>query len=614
MYLFCLSSLHDTPHQHALRQHLAPSLAERCIDYGDLSSIGAGSVTQAALQEHCARADWVLFLLSAAALNDQALLGLARAARQRQALVPILVSDAYLPDEWRALQILPPEAHRTGAALSDSTWVTIVRSIVDMLPDAAVARYRTTFHRPPTFFHPLRAHSRLELRNPTLGEILDDQAVLGLDAPLWLCGAPGAGKSAWSAWLFQQCLRRADCLPFLLHLDHAQPAGGPAATNESLEEWLDRQNCYFDPRCAGLASRAFREPGRYPRLLLIFDAWDQRHFLRQDLTEQIASLQGRCPRALVIMTSRPGWPPPEDWTQRFLQPLSDADIFSFIQARSPTLNPAELLRSHGGAARRLLRNPRHLSWLVDAHGAPLRGRCALYHRSVDRLLSAPARDAAEWTPDNPHQCRECLAELAYGVQMQAHPPHPGTGSTVLVSRTQWRDLLPQLSPQAKEGFLHWLCHSAGICQRQEHSFSFVEPALQEYLAAEYLALSHPDPADKHKAFLALARDDAWWETLLLLAEMTADIAAMGKDHPVFTGLCAMGGTGLCILGMLLADGLGQDATFAAWLPAFQRWAQGALEDPYLSRCLARWAGSHDKERREHVLNLPDTFDCLIAPV
>ena len=404
--------------------------------------------------------------------------------------------------------------------------------------------------------------------------VLDAGDVLG--GPTVVVGPAGSGKSTLLRLLFRELLVHEEALPLLLDLRGLRGQG-------SLDAWIRQELVRLVPELLEEPEPLRRVAAEGPRPVLLLDGWDELGELGLEVNALLVGLLRAWPRIGVVIASRPVARGLPSGAQGFevarLQPFDDADQLSLVdrllrvcvQPSQRARTRARFLASldHNEPAKALARRPLLLQMmlLLNPGGALPERRHRLYAECIDTLLA---------TRDSQDADLAALCALAWGMQ------ESGVSDPELALPAAWPS-------RKRRAFVEWLCGAAGLMERGgPGTLRFLHPALREYLAALHLAQTVGSP-QRGETARELAREPHDWEVLRLWLALLEPAAS----QRLVTDLSA----DPCLIGAILADGLGDEATFAGWCQALGQ----ALVERWPARiglCAQAWASSAARGRRE----------------
>jgi hypothetical protein len=455
-------------------------------------------------------------------------------------------------------------------------------------------------------------------------ETISVEELLARDQPLIVRGPGGAGKTTWMRWIFRRLLDVEVALPIMLEVRQlanlwSQPKAS-RGQERSLDWFLDASIVEWVGGYSGCISLLLDNKDG-PKPVLLVDGWDEMGEFGEELRSKLEGFRQIHPRMLVVVSSRPygqAQPSAAGYEVRDIQPLSDDDIREFCDkfcrlfySEEPDKSEALVNALKVSAdALALARSPLLLTIILRVYrsGSLPRKRHRLYQSCLRELLTdypdTKLRSGAEilpeqWYPDDPDERLHAAAELAHGMQHLGYEPcsyRLVQRDLIIRSREELINSLPSSwSVTQRNRFLEWLAGPAGLLDHQrDDSFQFLHLSFQEYLAA--LHLSKTNPENQVEAFVQLTDRAAWWETLRLGSELIAD---NDQSHisPILDATRKQGDSGQMLVGMILADGCGEESAFAQWLQDLlailrRDWPKGADE------CARAWAVSSQKSRRD----------------
>jgi TIR domain/NACHT domain len=475
---------------------------------------------------------------------------------------------------------------------------------------------------------PLRLGKKRAPAKTTSGAPVTPEDLLTRSRPLVVRGPAGSGKTTWMRWTFRRLVEREDAFPVMLVLrdlarrwqDPAGCHGTARALDTFLESWIaDRLGGDYRPievhRALGATSG--------PRPVLLIDGWDETGDLGRELREKLLGLHRRHPRILIVVTSRPygeGRPSrSEGFDLLEIQPLSAADIDT-LTGRFFTRCYGEDLAQVDSAAVRfrkaLDRSPEARAMartallltmmLLISRTQPLPDkRHQLYEACIENLLTAPReREGAlllpeQWRPEDRDERLRVVAALAFGAQVQSY----GDRDRRAIVRT-W-DELAALLPDGwlagrRAGFLAWLAGPAGLLTDQaDGTLTFTHLSFQEYLAAWFLN-STLEGSDRITEFQRHGEVIDWWETLRLWAALIERANPARLDSVLGALLDRHEILAYGLAGTILADGMGRQDRFRAWLaewPSYLSWAASSAAN----LCAQAWSATRQEGRRSELI-------------
>jgi len=478
---------------------------------------------------------------------------------------------------------------------------------------------------------PLRFGEGWDPAKPELGASIGFEQLLALEHPLALRGAAGAGKTTWIRYTFRRCLAAdSGLLPIAVELRklafnwRTRPGtGADQSFDKYLEEWADSYGCDGGALLAYI--RDWR-PG-LPRPLLLIDGWDELGELGRDFRERLLGFKNEHPHLIVVVTSRPyGTEPPssaDGYAVFDVQPLNDAEIKLFAErfhaecygddqaaAVGQTLQFITALRASSDATL-LARSPLQLTMMLLLHRtSPLPDRrhrlfdaClrSFLSARIDRAESEGVQPQADhWRPDDALERWRTAEQLAHGAQAgQSTSKAAGGDDRMEVMLGSEEDLLRYLPEKwdrsHKTGFIRWLSGPAAILRaRADSTLQFAHLSYQEFLSASYMK-SRLEGDERLRVVAERAKDPRWWESLRLWAGLTQD-ESPDKLAPILERLLH-DSYGQDLVGLILADGNGDDKIMAAWAEQHSR-AIACGWRTRTDRVLAAWEASGQAPRKE----------------
>jgi hypothetical protein len=474
---------------------------------------------------------------------------------------------------------------------------------------------------------PLRLAATYDINKLDLGGPVGPEELLARKRSLVVRGPAGAGKTTWLHWTFRRLLDHEEALPLMLvlrdvalHWQTPEGRGASRSIDSFLSSWVaEHTGTGCEESLLSLRQCLSAEEG--PRPILLVDGWDEIGDLGEELRRKLLGFSSVYPRLLLVVTSRPyGEARPSEndsFEELDIQPLSDLEIHEFsrrfffrgdqdaaVAAEEHQQFLSELNRSR--EAKALARTPLLLTMMMlvgrSRQSLPKK-RHLLYEYCVEHLLiELPDRKQKKgarlsvdhWRPEEGEDRIRAAAALAAGIQeRRGHQPSARIGS--------WNDLADLLpgkwSKANKTRFLAWLSGPAWLLTgHADGTLAFTHLSFQDYLASWHLNATHKDPQECVEAFRQRLRIPLWWETLRLwaaLIEQDAERLDTILEAALTDG--SNSGDALCFAGTLLADGLGSDARFDAWIKAFS----SALASHWLNEsdlCARAWAVNQQKDR------------------
>ncbi len=473
-------------------------------------------------------------------------------------------------------------------------------------------------------YQPLRLAEGFDINKTDQGEIITPENLLARSRPLAIRGAAGAGKTTWMRWTFRRLLHEERALPLMLvvrdlarYWQSTSHVGAARSLVAFLDAWsAERMGAGWEGEL-----RKVIEAGDGPRPILLVDGWDEAGKLGEDLRERLVGLMAKCPRMLVVVTSRPygqGRPSnAEGFEVLDVQPLADTEIQDFARRFYGQCYGEDEITAAKGAEffwNALERSPEPQAlartallltmMLLIGRSRPLPDkRHLLYEACIDNLLTAlPDRKAEEGAlllpqqsrPEDSEERKRVVAGLAFALQDEGYKGY--ARSAIVRDWDGMAALLPDRWKTDKMGFLAWLAGPAGLLtDRADGTLTFTHLSFQEYLAAWHLNATVEGAAERVREF-ARHQNQAWWETLRLWAALIEKQSPERLD-PVLDALMSGGSEGLALVGTVLADGLGNESRFERWKELWQaklleEWTYGT------NRCARSWAASRQEVRKQ----------------
>jgi 3',5'-cyclic AMP phosphodiesterase CpdA len=474
-------------------------------------------------------------------------------------------------------------------------------------------------------YQPLRLAEGFNIDHTEIGEPITPEALLSRKRPLAIRGAAGAGKTTWMRWTFRRLLREERALPLMLvvrDLARYWQSPGSIGAARSLVSFLDAWAA--ERMGAGWEGELHKiiEAGDGPRPILLVDGWDEAGKLGEDLREKLVGLLAKCPRMLVVVTSRPygeGRPShAEGFEVLDVQPLANSEIQDFSRRFYSHCYGEDAITAAKGTElfwNALERSPEPLAlartallltmMLLIGRSRPLPDkRHLLYEACIDNLLTAlPDRKAEEGAlllpeqsrPEDSEERKRVVARLAFVLQEEGYKGY--NRSAIVRDWEGMAAILPvEWETKKKMGFLAWLAGPAGLLtDRADGTLTFTHLSFQEYLAAWHLNATTEGPEERIQGF---KRKDSliWWETLRLWAALIERQSPERLD-PVLESLMIDDAEGLAFAGTILADGLGSESRFEEWK---ERWLARLVTEwtSGTDQCVRSWAASRQEARKE----------------
>jgi 3',5'-cyclic AMP phosphodiesterase CpdA len=472
-------------------------------------------------------------------------------------------------------------------------------------------------------YQPLRLAEGFAANKTNQGKPIAPEDLMARSRPLAIRGAAGAGKTTWMRWTFRRLLREERTLPLMLvvrDLARYWQSSGSIGAARSLVSFLDAWAA--ERMGAGWEGdlRKILETGDGPRPILLVDGWDEAGQLGEDLRERLVGLMAKCPRMLVIVTSRPygeGRPShAEGFEVLDVQPLADMEIQDFVHRFYRQCYGEDGLTAAKGAelfwsALERSPEPRALArtallltmMLLIGRSRPLPDkRHLLYEACIDNLLTAlPDRKTEEgalllreqWRPEDSEERKRVVAGLAHAIQNSGYKG--STRSTIVRDWEGMAVLLPwEWRAKQKIGFLTWLAGPAGLLtDRADGTLAFTHLSFQEYLTAWHLNATTEGAEERIRQF-GRHEDLNWWETLRLWSALI-EKQSPERLEPVLKALMR-DSEGRALAGAIFADGLGNEGQFRRWKEQWQYqlsvdWSDGAVQ------CARSWAASRQDVRK-----------------
>lgn len=475
-------------------------------------------------------------------------------------------------------------------------------------------------------YQPIRLGSGGGPERSDAGEVLLPEDLLRRRQPIIVRGPAGSGKTTWLRWIFRQLLRmEGDALPFLIALREVAQRwnSGCQGAERSIDAYLDDLVTGQMGRDArGIAGHFLRSEGTLKPVLLV-DGWDELDRLGEEFREKLLGFLDAHPHVLAIVTSRPYGQEPPSYRDGFKEldilPLNDAEIAAFVHRYfSVCLGYGEgeageqcagFLKEvdQGPGVRHLARNVLMLSMMLRiSPSRPLaRTRHVLYRDCVELLMSKREAEGVHseqtgWRPEGGDERVATVAAMAATI-------HDRLGwAKECLARDELEGLLPREWPRdAAAGatrrrcrleFVDWLSGPGSLLiENADTSLSFCHKGIQEYLTAWHLHSTLHDPARREEAFCSRAtiRAASWWESLRLWAALWSD-DDRGSLDSLMRALMTQSDQGCHFVGVLCADGLGDEALFNDWLRRFLRVATRRWSS---NPCDSYWRKSEQDGRR-----------------
>jgi 3',5'-cyclic AMP phosphodiesterase CpdA len=454
------------------------------------------------------------------------------------------------------------------------------------------------------------------------------------DCSLAITGSAGAGKTTWMRYTFRRMRNDARTLPFLIELRavakfwHEQGVmRRPRSIEVYLEHWLTEYAP--DYKDSGVRLRDLLGASANWLPVLLVDGWDELGDLGTDFRAKLLGLMEQFPRLLVIASSRPyGTARPggsDGFMQLQLQPLNSNEIGRFAQnfyrkcygdeevlanRQAKTFRNA-LARSEDATL--MAKTPLLLTMMLFVNRSKRLPdkRHQLYEECLLSLLSErPAMQmeegaqllAGQWCPAVTGKARlQIVARMAHDLQTRHSQKTPASGAAtpIVVSKETLKQYLPlDWEPRQREGFLLWLCGRAGVMvDNTEDNIWFAHLSFQEFLTAWHLKNNLVGP-EAVTRFQELAAQPLWWETLLLWVALLND-ESQERATPLLQSV--LDEKHLLLAGMMLADGVGDQAQMATWSAEFANLLQKEWPEQ-VERCLRAWQASRQEQRREQLFS------------
>jgi 3',5'-cyclic AMP phosphodiesterase CpdA len=472
-------------------------------------------------------------------------------------------------------------------------------------------------------YQPLRLAEGFDIDKTDQGKIITPEDLLARTRPLAIRGAAGAGKTTWMRWTFRRLLREDRALPLMLvvrDLARYWQSPGYIGAARSLVSFLDawaaeRMGAGWEGEFSKII-----EAGHGPRPILLVDGWDEAGKLGEDLRERLVGLMAKCPRLLVVVTSRPygeGRPShAEGFEVLDVQPLADVEIQEFARRfysqcygedGTTATKGTELFWNaleRSPEPRALARTALLLTMmLLIGRSRPLPDkRHLLYEACIDNLLTAlPDRKAEEgalllheqWRPEDSEERKRVVAGLAFALQDEGYKEP--RRSTIVRDWEGMSEFLPsEWETRRKMGFLAWLAGPAGLLtDRADGTLTFAHLSFQEYLTAWHLNATVEGTNERLQEF-ARYENFTWWETLQLWAALI-ERQSPDRLNPVLDAL--MNSAGVALVGTFFADSLGNESRFKQWKELWKAklLVSGSWETNF---CALSWAASRQEDRRK----------------
>jgi len=480
-----------------------------------------------------------------------------------------------------------------------------------------------------SMYIPLRFAEGWDPAKSNLGEPIATAQLAALERPLALRGGAGTGKTTWMRYTFRRCLAQdSGLLPIAVELRKLafnwrdQPGTSSGQSFDTyLKEWAESYGC--DGRALLAYIRDWREG--LPRPLLLIDGWDELGELGRDFRERLLGFKNAYPHLLVVVTSRPyGTEPPsgaDGYSVFDVQPLSDTEVKLLAERFHgecygddevvATAQTAQFIAALGASADAtvLARSPLQLTMMLLLHRtSPLPDRRhRLYDACLRSFLSARIdraeregvqRQADQWRPDDTLERWRTAEQLAHGVQAGEAPPQQGGDERMVAVLASEGDLLRHLPDgwdrHHKVGYVHWLAGPAAVLhERADSTLQFAHLSYQEFLAASYMK-SRLEGEERMRVVTERAKDVRWWETLRLWAGLTQD-ESPDKLAPILERLLE-DPEGRELVGLILADGSGDEVIMAAWAERHSS-AVAKAWSLRTDRTLAAWSASGQEPRK-----------------
>ncbi|MBF0369717.1 MAG: NACHT domain-containing protein, partial [Magnetococcales bacterium] len=470
---------------------------------------------------------------------------------------------------------------------------------------------------------PLRLGEGFDPNELDRGAILNPDSLLERERPLVIRGVAGSGKTTWMRWTFRQLLQGEVALPIMVELRNLarlwnrEEHGEKLSLEGYLEEWLSEN------RLDGKKLTQFLTQKKSPRPVLLVDGWDELGELGEDLRAKLLGFMKVHPRVLVVVSSRPygdGRPSHSDGFEVLdIQPLNDAEINTLGQrffqvcygeeenTSATAFTEFQEALSRSPDAQALSRTALLLTMmLLISRSSPLPDeRHRLYELCIENFLTAlPDRKeksgaqlgAEHWRPEKQAERIRVTAELAFRVQEKGYEKN--SRSTIVLKTREMARMLPEgWGTNQRFGFLAWLAGPAGVLvDRTDGTLAFAHLSFQEFLTAWHLKEEVEGDSVRLKMCQKKCQEGDWWETLRLWGALVGG-GSPGKMVSVLQGLLQDKKSGLWFAGALLADGIGEESVFDAWLQQSSdlllwQWFSDATD-----RCFQAWGASRQEERR-----------------
>lgn len=383
------------------------------------------------------------------------------------------------------------------------------------------------------------------------------QAVLHRAQRLLVLGEPGSGKTvALQRLVWELCASSETELPIGIELFKY---AGATLAEVVLANLRQTQHLQLAPEDLD----AFLQAEQTPRCVFLFDGLNEvAPAYRDRLVEQLALWLQSYPRHRVVITSRSQdllWRRLRDAMQAMvIQPIRDEQVQAYLTAHLPEQGAA-VYAALDERMRALARTP-FLLWLVKEaalhQAAPLTSRALLYHNFVLRLLLRRDHhtDREDAPPEaDPQLLQTALVRLAFFLgQRQARACSRAEAIQALTSPTL-------NAAQAKTLLIY--CARAGLLAGDDLVWFAPHQTVQEYFAAQaLLGVMQSERSQSNLArawltlkrwlkrtdgLLALAQQDWWMETFVLLAGVASDptwlARAVAQVNPWLAWWCVQEG-------------------------------------------------------------------------
>jgi len=441
---------------------------------------------------------------------------------------------------------------------------------------------------------PLRLGRGYDADELQRGLTLSPFGLLVRGRPLIIRGNAGSGKTTWLRWTFRRLLADEGAFPMLIELRRLGSSwGAPKLPSDqrSIEAYLEDLLMEHAGAEWHNTLATFLGSSSEIRPVLLVDGWDELGPLGEEVRSKLMRFMKDYPRVQTVVTSRPYGEGRPSASENFeildIQPLSDEEIKIFASCfytrcyGADQQSSAEQTRdflyslSRSQDATSLARTALFLTMmLLISRSSPLPDkRHLLYQKCVENLLTAlPERKrergvlitSEQWRPEDSEETFRLASQLAFQMQEAGYQDR----SMIIRPRQEVKALLSEAwGDEKRERFLNWLCGPAALLvDRADGSLSFAHLSFQEYLAAWYLYSTVEGTEERKKVCKAKLSTYSWWETLRLWSALVGG-QRPEKLTPVFEELLSEE-DGLCLVGAMFADGIGDDEQFIRWVVQF----------------------------------------------